>query len=106
VAVYTAGLAETLAAGGDDVRVIAGQPFYPDWVKKPGVPARSLENGVWLQRLPHYVPARPTGLRRILHQVSFAASALFPMLHQALVWRPDAVIAIAPALMSAPVARL
>jgi len=63
------------------------------------------ENGVSVVRVPHYIPANPTGRRRFLHHVSFAASALLPTLWNGLVWRPDIVLTIAPSLIGAPVAR-
>ena len=36
---YTAGLAEHLAARGDEVTVITGLPHYPDWRIAAGTPA-------------------------------------------------------------------
>lgn len=110
VAVYTSGMAEALAAAGHEVRIIAGRPYYPGWAIMPGhdlfTYARSSENGVDVTRVPHYIPARPTGPRRLLHHASFALAASLPLLRQALSWRPDAVMAIAPALTAAPLARI
>jgi colanic acid biosynthesis glycosyl transferase WcaI len=65
---------------------------------------RTQERGVNVTRAPHYVPAHPSGARRILHHLSFAATALIPTLWRALVWRPDVVMTIAPSLIAAPVA--
>lgn len=103
---YTAGLAEALAQRGHPVAAIAGKPYYPQWRGNPefnGGWRRSVENGVALTRCPHYIPANPTGLRRVLHLASFALSALAPALRTALgrrEQRPELVIAIAPALLS------
>ncbi len=103
---YTTGLAEALAKRGHQVEMIAGQPYYPQWRGNPAFAGGwkvSVEHGVALTRCPHYIPAEPTGLRRILHLASFAASALVPALRAALgrrEKRPELVIAVAPALFS------
>lgn len=100
---YTQGLAEALAARGAKVRVVCGQPYYPQWRVFAAFSGRGWsateENGVQIARCPHYVPAHPSGLKRIVHLASFALSALVPVLRQGRA-KPDLVIAIAPALPS------
>jgi colanic acid biosynthesis glycosyl transferase WcaI len=102
---YTAGLAEALAARGHAVRAVVGKPYYPQWRSYPGFArgwVRARENGVDLTRCPHYVPAEPSGLKRVLHLASFALSALVPALCAVVrrrKQRPQLVIAIAPALL-------
>lgn len=110
IAVYTTGMAEALAADGHQVRVVVGQPYYPAWRIAEGYSPWAItvneESGVAVTRVPHYIPANPTGGRRLLHHASFAASALLPAIWQGLTWRPDVVLAVAPSLIGAPVARL
>lgn len=110
IAVYTSGMAEALAADGHEVRVIAGQPYYPAWRiadgHNPLMMTATDENGVRVTRVPHYIPAKPTGAKRLLHHASFAASALLPAIWHAISWRPDVVLAVAPSLIGAPVARM
>lgn len=109
IAVYTTGLAEALVRRGHKVRVVAGKPYYPTW----SVPAvyrgfwlrHSVENGVELTRVAHYVPIRPSGVRRLLHHASFAISSLLPTLAAAMRMRPDIVLTIAPSMIAAPVAK-
>src|SRR5262249_33216861 len=67
---------------------------------------RETLSGAEVYRCPLYVPARPRGTSRILHLASFALSSLPVALWQALAFRPHVLIAIAPALISAPGARL
>jgi hypothetical protein len=104
---YTQGLAEALAARGAQVRVVCGQPFYPHWRIDAAYAGSGWsaddDNGVKVTRCPHFVPAQPSALKRILHLASFASSALLPALIAALRARrdkPDLVITIAPALPS------
>lgn len=104
---YTAGLAEYLVAKGHGVQVVAGNPYYPDWKLAEGFANKrqsTCEAGVDVLRVPHYIPARPSGLKRILHHLTFAASALIPARQIARGVKPDLVLAIAPALLAAPVA--
>lgn len=103
---YTQGLAEALAAEGRSVEVVCGQPYYPQWKPYPGFRrgwTRSEEGGVAVHRCPHYVPAEPGGLKRIVHLASFALSAVPAALAAALrspETRPQVVVAVAPALPS------
>lgn len=104
---YTAGLAHALVEAGHGVEVIAGKPYYPQWRGDPAFAGggwrQSEEAGVRITRCPHYIPAQPSGLKRILHLASFAAAALPPALKAALHRhgeRPQVVICIAPALLS------
>lgn len=101
---FTAGLAEFLQRRGHGITVIAGTPYYPDWCRHPDYPdgtSHSVENGVEVWRVPHFIPNRPTAARRIVHYLTFAASARRIARHAA---RTDLVIAIAPSLVAAPVA--
>ena len=104
---YTQGLAEALVGRGAMVEVVAGKPYYPQWQIDPAYAGggwrTSHEGGPGITRCPHYVPAEPSGFKRIVHLASFALSALPHALRAALrdkAERPDLVIAIAPALLS------
>lgn len=109
ISVYTSGLCEELAIMGHQVRVISGKPYYPHWKIFDGYNGwwrRTVENKVDITRCPIYLTSNPTGIHRIFHHVSFAASALFPTLKAAVDFRPDLVITVAPSLIAAPVAWL
>lgn len=107
---YTAGLCEALSARGHAVGVVAARPYYPEWKQLPGVAgsgwawSRAQLAGVRVTWCPHYVPAKPDALRRLIHHASFAVTAAGPALAAARRIKPDVVIAVAPALLSAPVA--
>ena len=104
---YTAEMAEALVARGHEVRVVTAPPYYPEWRVADGWSARryrrETRNGVKIWRAPLWVPARPSGATRLAHLASFALTSLVPMVLQ-LRWRPDVVMAIAPALLCAPAA--
>ncbi len=107
---YTAGMAEALVAAGHQVTVVCGKAYYPTWDlfaghRRKGV-LRSVENGVRLVRVPHYIPARPSGAKRLVHHLSYAVSALIPALRAARADRPDVVVCVAPSLVSLLTARL
>src|SRR3954471_9234228 len=102
VAKYNTELCESLAAEGHDVRVITAPPYYPSW-KIPGSFKSSyfrsnFVDGVRVRRTPIYVPGHPTGAKRLVHHASFALSSAVPLLMEALSWRPDVMIAVAPSL--------
>ncbi|MBB4858106.1 colanic acid biosynthesis glycosyl transferase WcaI [Novosphingobium chloroacetimidivorans] len=107
---YTAGMAASLVRAGHEVTVICAKPYYPQWqvaATDRGLRARrSEEAGVRIVRVPIYVPAVPSGARRVLHHLSFALSALPAVLAAATRRRPDVVIAIAPSLISTAIARI
>ena len=88
---YTQGWAEALAARGHRVRVICGVPYYPQWAPLTGYSEafrRTIENGVEIMRVPHYIPANPTAARRLIHYASFPASAARGMRSAATFARP------------------
>jgi len=106
---YTGELAAWLAGRGHTVSVIAGPPYYPAWRIEPGYSAwryrRETWRGVTVIRTPLWVPARPGGLKRLLHLASFAASSLPVLIMQAFK-RPDVIFVVAPSLFCAPAAWL
>lgn len=104
---YTGEMAEWLAAHGHEVRVITSPPYYPDWKVREGYSGHGYRvegansQGFMTYRCPLWVPARPSGLKRLLHLASFAISSLPVLLRQAF-WRPDLVWVVEPALFCAP----
>lgn len=102
---YSGEFAQWLAAQGHQVRVVAAPPYYPAWKLADGYawpPYRRQQwQGVDVWRAPLWVPRAAGGLTRVLHLASFALSSLPVMLWQ-LLWRPDVVMTVAPALACAP----
>ncbi|WP_324828640.1 WcaI family glycosyltransferase [Qipengyuania zhejiangensis] len=104
---YTAGLAEALVDRGHKVRAVVGQPYYPEWKLYERFKGRwksTEEHGVQITRCPHYVPANPTGGRRLVHHMSFASSAYAPARAIRREFKPDMVFTVAPSMVAVPVA--
>lgn len=99
IGVYTAGMAEFLAARGHEVVVHSGFTYYPEWEKPPAdrgrLYRREKVKGVDLRRSYLYVPRRPTALKRIIHEFSFVATASIAYL---LAPRADRTVIILPPL--------
>lgn len=107
---YSAEMAEAFAAAGHHVTVSTAKPYYPAWkidagYDRPGAIDR-VHNGVAIRHHDLYVPARPSGLKRVIHYLSFACRVMPHMLRTAMRDRPDIIMATAPSLIAAKVAIL
>lgn len=100
---YTGEMAEAIAALGHEVRVVTAYPYYPAWKIEAGFSPwryeRETIKGVKVWRCPLWVPNRPSGLKRILHLASFAASSLPLSVWQGTSWRPDVVFVVEPTFL-------
>ncbi|MGY4434493.1 colanic acid biosynthesis glycosyl transferase WcaI [Bradyrhizobium sp. F1.13.1] len=105
VAKYNTELCESLLDEGHEVRVITAPPYYPTWKIPTNFSASYFRatdiNGVRVTRTPLYVPAQPSGGKRLIHHASFALSSVLPVAKEAFSWRPDIMLSVAPSLMSA-----
>lgn len=110
IGLYSGDMTREWVRAGYEVEAIVGVPFYPGWSVLPGFRkrgwTRAVEHGVAITRCPLYVPAQPTGPKRILHYISFLIASLMPMLRSILSGKPDLVFTVAPSLIAAPVAWL
>ena len=112
---------EWLAKNGHSVRVVTAPPYYPQWrvaddysaykytkeASSDSVMQRSsIADGrqgtvasfeLLIYRCPLWIPKKPTGLKRIIHLISFAFSSM-PVILAQILWRPDVVIVVAPPL--------
>ena len=98
IAPYTTGLANGLAAAGYQVQVVTGYPHYPAWKISPeftGWSHRRRAHGVEVSRLRHYVPFKPTLIKRLAMECTFAVRSLAQHLPQS-----GIVVAVSPSLIS------
>jgi colanic acid biosynthesis glycosyl transferase WcaI len=85
---YNGEMMQWLAEQGNTCTVITTYPYYPDWNIKAPYYKKSFwftkeyktvnsfpNNPIKIYRCPHFVPANPTGLTRIISDVSFCVSA-------------------------------
>ena len=106
---YSAEMAEWLAARGHSVSVVTAPPYYPQWRVHDGYRAgryaREERAGVSVRRALVGVPARPGGVKRLLHLASFAP--VQPSQPAARRRRAaDVILVVEPALFCAPAAWL
>ena len=105
---YTGEMAAWLAQRGHDVRVVTAPPYYPAWrirddyrgslyrtERAPGQPT--------VHRTPLYVPAQPTGPKRIAHLCSFMLGSI-PVMLREMLHSPQIVFTVEPTLFGVPLA--
>ncbi|MBU3028342.1 WcaI family glycosyltransferase [Zobellia galactanivorans] len=108
---YSGEMMEWLAQAGHDCSVITSYPYYPQWeVQEPYTKKRfgflkettDYPSGGRLRvyRCPMYVPKQPSGLKRILSDFSFFASALLLLVVFFFKKKHTYVITVAPTFLS------
>ena len=97
---YNTGFAEHMAMRGHEVHFLAGVPHYPSWTR--GQARSGIHNGVHVHRRWHFVPGSQSAPKRALYEGTFLLTGT------SLVGlpRPDAVLAIVPALSDGVLARI
>jgi colanic acid biosynthesis glycosyl transferase WcaI len=104
---YNGEMAEWLANHGHEVVMITAPPYYPWWrVQQPyrsWLYRTELIDKVTVHRCPLWVPRQPTGVKRLVHLLSFVLASL-PLLLIQLFRRPDIIVVLEPTLFCVPVA--
>jgi colanic acid biosynthesis glycosyl transferase WcaI len=101
---YTGALAAGLSARAYSVTAYVAHPHYPEWKFRAGHGQwRSSEtiDGVTVHRLRHFVPRQPTGVRRLLSELSFGLRLVFSRLSS-----DSVIVAVSPALFATAFAAL
>ena len=103
-------MAEWLAARGHQVHVVTAPPYYPAWRIRVDYQGRLFRTehpspNLTVFRTPLYVPAKPSGLKRMLHLFSFMLGSLPTMVRQ-IFWRPEVLWTVEPTFFGAPLALL
>ena len=93
-------LCEHLRAAGHDAHMLTTFAYYPDWRKRPEDRGRMYRtdtvDGVPVHRCWHYVPARVSALKRIVHEGTFV---LLSFLRGLALGRFDAMVVVSPPLL-------
>jgi colanic acid biosynthesis glycosyl transferase WcaI len=99
---YTGEMVTWFAESGHETTMVTGFPYYPNWkVQEPysgrNYKKEKLFNGnLTIYRCPLYVPANPSGLKRLIHESLFFITAglvVFKMLFKP---KQDLIFAVAP----------
>jgi colanic acid biosynthesis glycosyl transferase WcaI len=104
---YSGEMAYWLAKSGHDCTVITAYPYYPYWkVQEPYYKKRygytsereefASGGSLTIHRCPMYVPAKPSGMKRMLLDFSFLTSSFFKLLQLTTKKRINNVFVVAP----------
>lgn len=104
---YSGEMMAWLATHGYECTVVTTYPYYPHWaVQKPYDQQRfwyhtEIERpapgvAITVHRCPAYVPAKPSGLKRILLDFSFSVTAFFKIIQLLFGPKFDYIVAVAP----------
>lgn len=100
IAPYNVALCRYLKDAGHDVRMVTTFSYYPTWKKLPEDAGRlyrtDLIDGVPVHRCWHYVPAKPSALKRIIHEATFITTSWLRLLFLP---RADVYFVASPPLM-------
>jgi colanic acid biosynthesis glycosyl transferase WcaI len=100
IAPHSVALCEFLRGLDHDVEMVTSFPYYPTWRKRPEDRRRlyrmDVVNGVRVHRCWHFVPARVSALKRILHEGSFVLTSTLRALALP---RPDVYVVVSPPLL-------
>ena len=100
IAPHSVALCEFLRGVGHEVEMVTSFAYYPTWQKHPEdrghVYRADLVNGVPVHRCWHFVPAKVSALKRILHEGSFVFTSTLRVLT---LDRPDVYVIVSPPLL-------
>ncbi|RZK73906.1 MAG: colanic acid biosynthesis glycosyltransferase WcaI [Pedobacter sp.] len=98
---YSGEMVKWFAENGHRTTMVTTPPYYPNWKVQPPYsgkwylkeePAENLT----IYRCPLYVPSAPTGLKRMIHEMTFFLSAFFVVFKLLFHKKHDVIMAIAP----------
>lgn len=103
---YNGEMISWMADNGYDCTVITTYPYYPQWQVQAPYERRKnrftrevISKGkalIRVYRCPQYVPADPSGKKRIFQDASFAAGAFLKVLQMVMTRKFDIVVVVAP----------
>jgi colanic acid biosynthesis glycosyl transferase WcaI len=99
---YSGEMINWMADNGNKCTVVTTFPYYPTWSVQEPYKGNFYKREVSKQgklevfRCPIYVPAKPSGAKRILHDATFFLSSFFVILMLLFKKRHDYIICVAP----------
>jgi colanic acid biosynthesis glycosyl transferase WcaI len=100
IAPHNVALCEFLQRHGHDVEMVTTFPYYPAWQKRPEDRLTFFRthriDDVRVRRCWHFVPARASAWKRIVHEATFVLTSTIRILS---LKRPNAYIVVSPPLL-------
>lgn len=99
---YTGEMISWMAEEGHETTMVTGFPYYPNWkVQQPYSgkwykSEKMFDGKLNLYRCPLYVPANPSGFKRLLHEALFFIAAGFVVFKLLFGPKQDIIFAVAP----------
>lgn len=99
---YNGEMMAWLSKNGYDCTVITSYPYYPQWKVEQKYRmkrywfCKEMDGLVKVYRCPLYVPAKPSGLKRLLLEFSFSISAFFNLIYFIFTCKFDVILTVAP----------
>ena len=99
---YTGEMMNWMLENDYEITAISAFPYYPYWAVQPPYTGRFYKKetlsagGLTIYRCPMYIPAKPSGLKRLIHEATFFVSAFFVVSRLLLKKRYEATICLAP----------
>jgi len=106
---YNGEMIDMLANLGYDCTVVTSFPYYPHWKvqvpytktcgwfkKEIKIASRAGSHPIKIFRCPHYIPGKPTGLKRIISDFTFCFSAFLKIFQLLFSRKIDYVLVVAP----------
>ncbi|SFW12104.1 WcaI family glycosyltransferase [Chitinophaga sancti] len=99
---YNGEMMQWLAEKGYDCTVITTYPYYPHWkIQAPYEQQghwykKEIQQGLTVYRCPQYIPAAPSGMKRVLMDASFFLAAFFRLFILLFTRKFDVVMVVVP----------
>jgi colanic acid biosynthesis glycosyl transferase WcaI len=99
---YTGEMISWMAEQGHDVTMVTGFPYYPNWKVQDPYKGNWYKNEIMydgklkIYRCPLYIPSKPSGIKRLIHESAFFISAGFIVFKMLFKPKQDLIFAIAP----------
>ncbi|MEO6546445.1 MAG: WcaI family glycosyltransferase [Ferruginibacter sp.] len=106
---YNGEMIDMFASQGYDCTVVTTYPYYPYWkVQEPytrssrwfkrevKLAANAAAHPIEIFRCPHYIPKEPSGLKRMISDLSFSAAAFIKIVQLLFTRKFDFVLVVAP----------
>lgn len=98
---YSGEMVKWFAENGHRTTMVTTPPYYPNWKVQPPYSGKwylkeKPADNLTIYRCPLYVPSAPTGLKRMIHEMTFFLSAFFVVFKLLFHKKHDVIMAIAP----------